>query len=119
MVTTKRTLCESEINKPPQKTKKSAFMYVTWINDSKTRFSEQNKLMKFVCDAAKPATESLTGLLEFLNKLNKLCDVTIMERRLTVFHIYLLSREEVTDSRRPVFAANSFFIRLSRNSVFL
>ena len=87
MVTTKRTLCESEINKPPQKTKKSAFMYVTWINDSKTRFSEQNKLMKFVCDAAKPATESLTGLLEFLNKLNKLCDVTIMERRLTVFHI--------------------------------
>ena len=38
-------------------------------------------------DAAKPTAEWLPKLLEFLNKLNKLCDVTITESPLTAFHI--------------------------------
>ena len=38
-------------------------------------------------DAAKPTAEWLPKLLDFLNKLNKLCDVTITESRLTAFHI--------------------------------
>ena len=39
-------------------------------------------------DATQPSTEWLPKLLlEFLNKLNKHCDVTIMESRLTAFHI--------------------------------
>ena len=38
-------------------------------------------------DAAKPTAKLLPKFLEFLNKLYKLCDVTITESRLTAFHI--------------------------------
>ena len=38
-------------------------------------------------DAAKPTAEWLPKLVEFLNNLSKLCDVTVTESGLTVFHI--------------------------------
>ena len=53
------------------------------------RYTRKNSVIidNLLFDAVKPTAESIPKLLEFLNKLNKLCDVTITESRLTAFHI--------------------------------
>ena len=53
------------------------------------RYTRKNYAIKDnpLFDAAKPTTEWLPKLRQFLKKPNKLCDVTITESRLTAFQI--------------------------------